>query len=204
MQVTLYLDGRTASGGAALVLHNERLADPLDPITRELGTVTGKRKKTLEDHEQIGYLEFLGGLYTDPVLELPLNGHNPAPILPAWNILRCLQDGAKRSKRGMDVPRGIHPLIPSVPIEFDGPKDPQEMWDDGRFSLRKSVGVQRARTMRTRPIFTDWEARLPIEVDLNVFDVDTLRAVWEDAGRYAGIGEMRPIFGHFAATIEES
>ena len=31
MQVTLKLDGRTASGGSALIMHNERLADPLDP-----------------------------------------------------------------------------------------------------------------------------------------------------------------------------
>jgi hypothetical protein len=71
------------------------------------------------------------------------------------------------------------------------------------FSLRKSVGVQRARTMRTRPIFVDWMCELPIEVDTTVWDLDTLANCWSDSGRYAGLGEMRPVYGHFKATLEE-
>src|SRR3954467_2600395 len=98
MQVVLNLDVRTASGGSPLVCHNERLADPLDDIVRTISTFTAKRKKTEADHMEIARLEFLGGLYT--------NGNGPC--LPAWNILRCLQDGARRHKRGLDVPRGIY------------------------------------------------------------------------------------------------
>lgn len=197
MQATLRLEGITA-----LVCHNERLADPLDPFTKAIAAVSKKRNKTEEDHEAIAYLEFLGGLYTTPELNYPLNGANGVPALPAWNVLRCLQDGGRRHKRGMDVPRGVFPLVPHALIEYDGPTDPEAMWQDGTFKLRKSVGVQRSRTMRTRPIFTDWKAALPIEVDATVFDLDTLRAIWKDAGIYAGLGEMRPIYGKFTATVE--
>jgi hypothetical protein len=56
--------------------------------------------------------------------------------------------------------------------------------------------------MRTRPIFTDWSAELPVEVDSTVFDLDTLANCWKDAGVYAGIGEMRPGYGRFAATLQ--
>ena len=72
------------------------------------------------------------------------------------------------------------------------------------FALRKSVGVQRARTMRTRPIFAEWQSELLIEVDANAFNLDDLRLIWRDAGIYAGIGDMRPVYGRFIGTIEES
>lgn len=196
MQVTLRLDGLSA-----LVTHAERLADPLDHFTRAIAAVSKKRGKTDADHEEIARLEFLGGLYTDPVLTLPLNGKKAVPVLPAWNILRCLQDGARRHKRGLDVPRGIYPLVESVPIEFDGPTDPAKMWRDGRFTLRKSVGIQRSRTMRTRPFFAEWGASLPIEVDPTVFDLDTLATLWREAGVYAGLGEMRPVYGRFTGSV---
>lgn len=198
MQVTLKLSGETA-----LVMHNERMADPIDPFKLAVAEITGKRKKTIPDHEEIGRLEFFGGLYTDPPLDYPLTGEKCAPCIPAWNVLRCLQDGGKRFKRGMDVPRGIYPLAENAKLEYKGPTDPEALWKDGGFSLRKTVGVQKSRTMRTRPIFPEWSAELPIEVDSQIFNLDDLRLIWKAAGVYAGLGEMRPVYGRFAASIKE-
>jgi hypothetical protein len=202
MQVKLKLDGRMASGGSALIVHNERLADPMDSFVQALQAITSKRRKTLEDHAEIARLEFLGGLYTDPVMSYPVNGAKPVPVVPAWNILRCLQDGGKRHRRGVDVPRGVYPLQQFAALQYEGPTDPQELWKDGSFALRKSVGVQRSRTMRTRPIFHEWQTDLLIEVDPVIFDVHTLKDIWKSAGVYAGLGEMRPIWGRFDATLE--
>lgn len=195
MKVLLKLDGRTASGGSALVMHNERLADPLNDFTRSIAAVSKKRNKTEADHIEIARLEFLGGLYT--------NGNGPC--VPAWNILRCLQDGAKRHKRGMDVPRGVFPLVDHADVTYEGDaiRDPDKLWQAGEFALRKTVGIQRSRTMRTRPIFIEWQAQLSAEVDPVIFDIDTLQVFWTDAGRYAGLGEMRPVYGRFVGTIEE-
>lgn len=202
MKVLLKADGRTAAGGSALICHNERLADPLDEIVRELSKFTKKRQKAEADHIEIGRLEFLGGLYTDPPMALSMNGDSPAPGIPAWNIIRCLQEGAKRHKRGADVLRGVHPVDQHVLIDYDGPRNPHEMWVDGRFALRKTVGVQRSRTVRTRPLFVEWQLKLPVEIDPTVFDVDVLANLWHDAGVYAGLGEMRPIYGRFDGTVE--
>lgn len=192
MKVLLKLDGRAEAGGSPLVMHNERLADPLDPIVRDIAAISKKRSKTEADHMEIARLEFEGGLYT--------NGNGPC--LPAWNVLRCLQDGAKRHKRGVDVLRGVYPIVDHADVQYAGPRETKALWKDGGFALRKTVGIQRSRTMRTRPIFTDWQAELEVEVDAKVFDVDTLANCWKDAGVYAGIGEMRPVYGRFNATLE--
>lgn len=194
MKVLLKLDGRSEAGGAPLVMHNERLADPLDEIVRSIAAISKKRSKTEADHLEIARLEFEGGLYT--------NGNGPC--LPAWNILRCLQDGAKRIKRGADVLRGVYPLVDHADVLYDGPRETDVLWKDGSFALRKTVGIQKSRTMRTRPIFRDWSCELSVEVDPIIWDLDTLTNCWSLAGRYCGIGEMRPVFGHFDGTLEET
>src|SRR6266498_2863723 len=98
MRAILRADG----SGSALLMHNERLQDPLDPHCRKVAELSGKRKKTDADYLELGHREFLGGLYT--------NGNGPC--LPAFNLIRCLEDGAKRQKRGKDVMRGVLPLMP--------------------------------------------------------------------------------------------
>jgi hypothetical protein len=201
MKVLLKLDGRTQVDGAPLVVHNERLADPLDEFTRAIQAIAKKRKKTEADHLEIGRLECLGSLYSDPAFENPKNVDGQLIGVPAWNILRCLQEGAKRHKRGVDVLRGVHPLEQFAQLDYQGPHDAEGIWREG-FWLRKSVGVQRARTIRTRPMFEDWQLELPVEVDSRIFDVDTLGICWADAGRYAGLGEMRPVYGRFLGTLE--
>jgi hypothetical protein len=194
-----------------MVCHNERLADPLDSITQALAEITGKRKKAIEDHQEIARREFFGGLYTHPVYEWEPDEDLEVLIgVPAWNVLRCLQEGAKRHKRGPDILRGVSPIPEFAPVTFEnpfgdvfeGPQSPHALWQDGGLSLRKSVGVQRSRTMRTRPIFREWELTLDVEVDPTVLDVHTIRFMWKDAGLYAGLGEMRPVYGKFEGTVE--
>lgn len=195
-----------AVGEAAMVHHNERLADPLDEITRAISAITAIRKKTEAQHIEIARLEFLGGLYLSGPAKLK-EGHlipedGAVPTFPAWNVLRCLQVGASRHKRGPDVLRGVRPLVESSTLIYDGPTDPNEMWRTGEFALRKTVGVQRNRLVRTRPIFWPWTITVPVNVDPVIFDIDTLAVMWRDAGRYAGLGEMRPVYGCFTGTIE--
>jgi hypothetical protein len=204
VKVVLKMDGRAAAGGSsAIVVHNERLADPLDPFTRAIAAISKKRNKTEADHVEIARLEFFGGLYTVPMIPDVASIDGQVPCLPAWNVLRCLQDGASRHKRGKDVLRGVYPLAEHAELQYDGPREAAALWLDGGYALRKTVGVQRSRTVRTRAIFTDWQAELPVEVDAKVFDIDTLRNCWRDAGVYAGLGEMRPVYGRFDGTLEE-
>jgi hypothetical protein len=36
-----------------------------------------------------------------------------------------------------------------------------------------------------------------------VFDLDALSRSWKMAGRYAGLGEMRPVYGRFVGTVTQ-
>lgn len=192
MKVVVRLDGTNDVGSAALVLHNERLQDPLDPFQQAVAELAGKRGKTLADHLEIGRREFLGGLYT--------NGNGPC--LPTMNVLRCIQEGAKRHKLGRDVLRGMFPLVEDVDILYDGVRDPDEMWKQAEtFSLRKGVVVSGRRVTRTRPIFRKWAAEVPFEIDAHVFNLEDVQKIVTDAGKYAGLGEMRPIYGRFVGEV---
>ena len=202
MKLNLLADGNGAAGGpSVLMVHSERLADRLDEFTRAISAISKKRNKTEADEEEIGRLEFYGGLYTTPQITSPADLNGQRICMPAWNILRCLQAGATPQKRGKDVLRGVFPLAENAPLVCDGPEEIVERWKGGLY-VRKTVGVQRSRTVRTRAIFTGWSLQLPVEVDPNVFDVHTLKAAWEYAGTYVGLAEMRPIQGRFKGTVE--
>jgi hypothetical protein len=202
MKLLLKADGTNAAGGSSVLMtHNERLADRLDEFQRAIAAISKKRNKTEADEEEIGRLEFCGGLYTTPQIQGPADLNGQVICVPAFNILRCLQEGATRQRRGKDVLRGVYPLAQEASLSFDGDDGIVERWQGG-YWLRKTVGVQRARLVRTRPIFTDWACELPVEVDSNVFDLHTLKVAWRDAGIYVGLCEMRPLYGRFDGTIE--
>jgi hypothetical protein len=214
MEVVLVADGRTAvGGGGSMLMHNERLADPLDPFTRAMAQLTGKRKKTEADHMEIAHLEFLGSMYTNPVITSPADVNGQVPTIPAWNMVSCLQDGGKRHKRGADVLRGIYPRDEFATFEFSdpasgdpysGPLGAEELWKAGTFGLRKGVVIGGRKTMRTRPLFTDWRASIVIEYDTTIFDLDTIRTIWSDAGKFSGLGDRRPVLGRFVGAVEEN
>jgi hypothetical protein len=205
MHYLLEADGRTDAGGTQFVSHNERLLDPLDPYTQAIAAISGKRRKTIEDHREMARIEFAGGVYTDPVLDWPINGHKAQLVIPGWNILRCLQEEAKRTKRGADVLRGISALRTNGVFTYDdgeaNPINPMDMWKAGNYALRKGVGIGRRKVMRTRPIFIDWHVELDIEIDPAIFDPYTIAYIWSQAGIYTGLGELRPIYGRFGGRL---
>lgn len=206
-RILVTLDGRTEVNGTPLVMHNPRLADPLDPFTREIAKISKKRGKTEADHLEIALLEFVGGMYHDgadewlrknkQVDEVALLGDPTAasgvfaPYAPADWIFRTVQAAAKQHKLGRAIERGLTPVTLKNPLTYDGPTDIHELWESGRFALRKSVGIQSSRTIRTRPIFIDWQVECEFELDLNIIDPDKIDQFAVESGRYFGIGDYR-------------
>jgi hypothetical protein len=182
------LDGHADVGGTPLLCHNERLADPLDPVTMEIAKLAAGRKKTEAIHLEIARLEFAGGLYHDEEI---------GPYLPTWNIVRCIQDGGTRFKLGKDIVRALIPVAEKTPIEYEGPREIGAMWEDGRFASRKGVGISGRRVIRTRPVFTDWKVVAELELDLDILTPEKVDQCVASAGKYSGIGDNRPVFGRF-------
>ena len=112
MKLLLIADGALAAGGSSVLMtHNERLADRLDEFTRAIAAISKKRNKTEADEEEIGRLEFYGGLYTAPQIVSPadLNGQAIVhaglehPALPAG---RGDPSEARQGRAAWRVPAG--------------------------------------------------------------------------------------------------
>lgn len=184
----------TLTGTAPLLMHNSRLSNPMDPATKALKKVISKRNKTDEDHEQIARLEFAGGLYLDP---------DVGPYIPGENIARALVDGAKLTKMGVKVTRGVFIATDINPLSYKGPRDDQGLWDAGHRHMA-SVKVGTSRTMRCRPWFSEWMVQADGVLDPSVLELDDLATIADNAGSLIGIGDWRPRFGRFTARIQRT
>lgn len=182
----------TLTATAPLLMHNSRLANPIDPATKALKAATSKRVKTDEDHEEIAHLEFLGSLYTDSEF---------GPYVPGQNIERCLVDGAKLSKNGVRVTRGVFIKTDVNPLAYNGPRNAEELWADENFRHLASVKVGTSRMMRCRPVFREWRTEADGVLDTAVLNVAELAAITDAAGAMIGLGDWRPRFGRFTATV---
>lgn len=187
MKFLLTIDGTTP-----LLMHNGRLANPLDPATKALKEITGKRKKTDEDLADMARAEFLGSLYIDP---------NIGPFIPGENIERCIRDGATLTKNGMNVKRGLFISTDVNPLAYDGPRDPEPLWSDERFRFIRTVRNQQNRVSRCRPIFTEWRTSAEGTLDETILDFGTLKSIVEQSGLYVGLGDWRPRYGRFTAEL---
>lgn len=185
----------TLTGTKPLLVHNARLSDPLDKWAREMKKVSGKRSKTDDDHLELARLEFYGGLYYDNDL---------GPILPSQNIEAAIVDGAKRTKQGKNVTRGLFITDLVTPIAYQGARDLEGLWGNGEseFVHRASVKVGMSRVMRTRPIFRQWAIEVDGFFDDQIFNLETVEQIITDAGSYSGLGDWRPRFGTFTHKIE--
>jgi len=183
-------------GLSPLLMHSDRYANPLDPMTKEHKRLTSKRKKTDDDHAEIAESEWRGGLYFDPKL---------GPYLPSINVRSCLVEGAKLNKLGAAMQRGTVILEDKMRLEYPGPRTIEGLWNDNRFRDARSVVVSRSRLMRYRPIFTDWSATFEINFDPQIIEANQIIQSAENAGKFIGLGDFRPnkggSFGRFEVEV---
>jgi len=181
------------AGRTGLVMHNGRLADPLDPLAIELSRLTDKRNRTEEEEREISDFEWFAGLYYEKEL---------GTYLPAENIVRCLRDAATAWKLGEAVYDFVHVATDRIPVQHDGPSDPRKLQKLPEYRLRKTVKIGRNRTPRTRPIFRTWSMSLDIDLDDADLNLSDFERIVERAGRLEGVGTARKLgFGRFVATL---
>lgn len=182
------------TGTETLLMHWSRLANPLDPAAKAVKKLTGKRNKTDDDYMELARTEWEGSLYFDDVA---------GPYLPADNIWRCLYDGAKKHKLGPRVKEGV--LITTVvnPVGYKGPRTLAQLWKDENFRHNSSVKVGPSRTTRCRPQFREWRVEADGIIDTAVLDIEQLRLIADTAGSVIGLGDWRPRYGRFTATVAE-
>lgn len=188
LHVTIY-------GTSPLIMHSPKCVNPLHPVSLQMKQYTSKRKKTEEDLMAISDLEWESGVYWDENVGL----HIPNECLAATLI-----NGAKFNKNGKDISRYCHILNPLVPLDIGEAQNYDSMKHDARFRDVRSVCVQRARVIRTRPRFNTWSAAFDMLVEDDKVDIAVVTKAFENAGGYVGVCEMRDRgYGRFNVRIDE-
>ena len=177
------------TGDAPFIMHNSQTADPLNKFSKAMKAISGKRKKTDSDLEELARIEFLAGLYMGET----------GPVVPAMVVDACIINAAKRSKEGMIAKSGFF-ASSNAPLEYDGPRTADELWQDDRFRLSVPVRVQSARVIRTRPIFHEWAVTATVQYEDSVVTAAAVAGWFAIAGALVGVGDWRPRYGRFQAT----
>lgn len=183
------------TGVAPLLMHNGRLADQLDEVTKQLKSASKNAAKgTDSGQERIARLEYAGSLYMRSDGSL---------YFPAAAIERALRDGSVGVQKGMKKGFAAAVIVnEDAEFKFKGKqgKTEDELYDAGHL-LRVGVKVTTSRIMRTRPMFKDWSASVVVEYVPTIVNRAAVLAAAEYAGQVVGIGDWRPRFGRF--TVEE-
>jgi hypothetical protein len=162
--------------------------DKFNPLAQEIAKLTGKKKKTEADLLDIKRLEWRMSLYVDDKGE---------PCMPADNVLANVIEGARKAKMGKQAAAAVFETQAFFKLNYDGPRDPKELYDCGRFCDYRPVRNQQNRVMRSRPIFRVWSVDIGLTYDETLMDLDSLKQALKAGGEQIGLGDYRPRFGRY-------
>lgn len=182
-------------GVSPLLMHNGRLANPLDAATRSHKALTSIKKKTDADHEAIIKSEWMGGLYWNEEI---------GPYIPGMNFDAAFKNAAKLQKLGKQFGQGVMVVEDEVKLSYQGPRDREGMFSAGYLDVR-GVKVGMARVMRCRPKFNSWSGEFTIAVNELIVNPDQVVKALPNAGELIGVGDYRPEkggrYGKFSVEV---
>ena len=190
-EITIHLQGVSP-----LLCHNGQTADPRNTYAKAMKAVSGKRKKTDADFDELARLEWLAGLYRSA----------DDLVIPDYVIESVMIAGAKKSKRGPQAKCGLF-FTQHAALHFDGKPATitddtlAEMFESGDFTHTIGVRVGMAKVMRTRPVFRNWSCNAIAQYDPDVLNLRDIEEIAADAGKLVGLGDWRPKHGRFMAEI---
>lgn len=171
------------------VMNCDTLANPLHPTTKKIKEFTGLKIKQDEHHMAIARLQWEASLYFDEDI---------GAYLSSKMIIGCLRASARKEKKGLHMKAVIVDCIPGTPLIGFEKTTPAKLWEvknkkgEQVHVFTESVNVQRAKTMRTRPIFPQWEVKFEVLLNTEILSEVELKRIIERAGFEYGIGELRP------------
>lgn len=177
------------TGIRPLMLHNGRLADPMNEYVREMKKITSKgKKKTDDDLLKLRHLEWRGGLYLDD---------KDMPCIPGDNVHAALVEGARKQRLGKDVDAAILVDAPDFPLKYEGPKDLEKLYQSTKHVDVRGAVVGKGRVMRTRPIFPNWSLDIEVGFDPSLINEQQVVDAAIACGEQIGLGDFTPRYGRF-------
>ncbi len=182
------------TGTRDMLLHNERLRNPLNDYTRRIAAIAGKQKKTDKDLAELALLEARGGMYETP---------DGLVGLPNGNVWSCLHVAARKFKLGKLIEQGLVASQEVAPLVIGGKTMLCDTYlNDDSHLLYRSAVVGGKRVMRARPVVpAGWTAEVTFVRLADVLEPEKLEPIIEHAGRLVGLCDWRPIYGLFKTEI---
>lgn len=171
--------------GNSLLMHNAQLANPMNPITKQMKAIP--RKKTDADLQLLANLEFRGSLYTNS---------NGDAVIPKHMLEATIIAGSKALREGTKAKRAIFCEDDAKLSYRGGPLSLEELINSPDHRLVVPVNVQKNKIMRTRPMFKDWTAEFEVDLDVDQANESALKN-WLDQAGLCGLGDWRPQYGRF-------
>lgn len=184
----------TITGTSPLLMHSDRFANPLDPMTKAHKELTSVRKKSDETHEAIAKSEFMASCYWTKQAGF---------FVPGQNMDACLIGAAKLQKLGVKFKQAVQTLENEMSLVGTLPANPELLWADGDYTDCRGVKVGMAKIMRYRPIFKSWKLKCTIMINDDVLNVSEVKKALVDAGALIGLGDYRPRFGRFSVETKD-
>lgn len=168
-------------GITQLVMHNGRTANPLDKYAKAMKAITGKRKKTDEDLEELARIEWEASLYV----------RDGKVVVPATVLEGALTEAGRKLRRGTDVRAGL--WVEGVPLlGFPGSdRSLAELAEDDNHRLTCRVGVNGSTVVRTRAVFPEWWLNFTITYMTEIFNEADVVGIVRVLGRFVGLSDDR-------------
>lgn len=185
----------TWKGTSPLIMHSCQCVNPLHPISVELKKYTSKKKKTEDDLKKISDLEWEAGAYWKEGLGL---------YIPAENVRATLVNGAKEIRKGTDIQKYVDILDLYIPFNYGENLTKQELINSYEYRDTRPMTVNRAKVMRTRPRFDQWNITFKMRYDETKIDLDVIMMSLKNAGSYIGLCDSNKYgYGRFVVIAEE-
>lgn len=169
-----------------MLMHNGQLADPLNEFTKKMKEISGKKKKTDADFEQLAKLEFMGSLWLN---------EDGRPVIPSHVIEAVGVAGAKKVRDGQTAKAAF--FAQDAILVYAGPSEKELLWADHKYRHVAGVRVTTSRVIRTRPKFSNWSIEVLLDFEDEIANESQIRGWFIKAGQMVGIGDWRPKFGRF-------
>lgn len=188
----LSLINMTCTGTHALLMHSERGLDPLDPLVKQMKSLSAQRKKTEDILQQMARTEYELSCYHDAKI---------GPYIPALVIEATFFEAAKLQKLGKVGKRALSVIESKVPLEYTGPRELKKLIESPEFRDVRGVRVGTAKVMRCRPKFNEWAITFNLAYDAEQLNRDVVVSIARDAGAKIGFCDFRPRFGRFDVEV---
>lgn len=180
--INMYIE---LTGISPLLMHSDASVDILNPLVREKKALEKKKNRTSDEEMHILRLDWQLSLYYNEI---------DGPYIPLRNVKASLWEAAKLRNQGKAVQRGFIPLHSHASLEYRGPRDLEGLWNEGYRDTRsiRNSGMNAGRTIRCRPMFTDWKLAFSATIIQTELDLDVLEESLHRAGTIIGLGDYRP------------